>query len=194
MKLLIVDDSRAVTLIISQILKNLGIQDLEIKTAEDGNSALDVIADWRVDLIFTDLYMPGMNGLQLMHTIVREGLKIPVCVITTEGVEEKLAAVRAAGAMHIIHKPFEEEDFKWVITSYFRLYNPEYALAPMGGRAEPSDSIFTEIANIKKLLHNLCRQTIDVSEALPVPFDTTEQPFVIGLFDDDEKKFALYVF
>src|SRR5208283_3959871 len=98
-KALVVDDSRAVRMILSRTLKELGY---EVREAANGREALDVIESERnsVDLLVTDWNMPEMNGLELLKQLRRnpEFSSLVVVMVTTETEMDHIAAALDAGA------------------------------------------------------------------------------------------------
>lgn len=103
---LIVDDAASIRATVSIALKGAGYQVLE---ACDGNDALAKLGGVRVNLIISDVNMPGMDGITLLKRL-REGAAtryLPVIMLTTEGSDEKKAQGKEAGAKAWIVKPFD---------------------------------------------------------------------------------------
>jgi two-component system, chemotaxis family, chemotaxis protein CheY len=105
--ILIVDDSKTARMIIKRCLEIVGYPDIVFFEADDGTSALDFLKSHKVDIIFTDLKMPNMDGKDFVKALKCEACTrdIPVVVITSMGntfVEDQL---RIAGARSIIQKP-----------------------------------------------------------------------------------------
>nr|WP_199064955.1 response regulator [Chromobacterium sp. ASV5] len=103
---LIVDDAASIRATVSIALKGAGYQVLE---ACDGNDALARLGGARVNLIISDVNMPGMDGITLLKRL-REGAAtryLPVIMLTTEGSDEKKAQGKEAGAKAWIVKPFD---------------------------------------------------------------------------------------
>lgn len=107
--LLIVDDSRMVRKIISVSLK--GEQHIKLYEAASGLDALDKLMEADIDLIFTDINMPNMDGLEFIKRCKEDdSLKeIPIIVITTEdGVEDRERAIEL-GASGFVSKPLDKQ-------------------------------------------------------------------------------------
>src|SRR6266700_2461701 len=101
-RILVVDDETQIT----RILKTtLTAQGYEVKTASDGESALNLAADWLPDLIVTDLSMPKMTGIELCRS-VRERSQVPIIVLSVRGEEKTKIDALDAGADDYITKPF----------------------------------------------------------------------------------------
>jgi two-component system chemotaxis response regulator CheY len=94
---LVVDDSAAIRKILTRVLRQTGMAIQTIHEAGDGQEALAVVAQHRIDLVLSDINMPKMDGLQLLASLKAspQWQEIPVVMITTEGGETKVAeAVR----------------------------------------------------------------------------------------------------
>src|SRR5882672_2106629 len=101
-RILVVDDETQIT----RVLKTtLTAQGYEVKTASDGESALDLAADWLPDLIVTDLSMPRMTGIELCRA-VRERSQVPIIVLSVRGEEKTKIEALDAGADDYVTKPF----------------------------------------------------------------------------------------
>lgn len=113
-KILIIDDSNSMRGILRSALSGGGFEIIE---AADGHEALATLDRQGVDLIITDVNMPGMDGI----TVVREirhrprTKSTPVLVLTTESGPELKQAGRAAGATGWIVKPFSPQQLRQVI-------------------------------------------------------------------------------
>jgi two-component system chemotaxis response regulator CheY len=109
-KALVVDDSRAVRMILARTLKGLGFETAE---AGDGRQALDLIqrdrSQW--NLVLADWNMPVMNGLDLLRNVRQDpGLdSVVVVMVTTETDIDQMATALDAGANEYIMKPFTTE-------------------------------------------------------------------------------------
>ena len=73
---------------------------LEIQEAEDGVSALQILKDWPADILLTDVQMPGMDGLELIHTAL--------------SLSPNLKPVTAV--MQILNMPARRSDLVWKTT------------------------------------------------------------------------------
>ena len=104
--ILIVDDSSSVRSVVGIALKGAGYEVIE---ACDGKDALSKMTGQKIHLVVSDINMPNMDGI----TFVKELKKIadykftPVCMLTTEAEESKVAEGKAAGAKAWIIKPFQ---------------------------------------------------------------------------------------
>lgn len=108
--ILIVDDSTFVLKSITDILKK---KDYNVLTAKDGLAGLDILnSGQKVDLIFSDLEMPKMNGIEFLENIkINPRFKdIPVLMLSSSNNRENYARVLKHGAIDFIKKPFLTEE------------------------------------------------------------------------------------
>jgi two-component system KDP operon response regulator KdpE len=101
-KILVVDDEAQITRVLRASLR---AHRYEVRTAADGESALDTFHDWRPDLIITDLQMPEMNGIELCREI-RKISPVPIIILSVKGEEKTKVEALDAGADDYITKPF----------------------------------------------------------------------------------------
>ena len=109
-KALVVDDSRAVRMILAKTLKELGY---EVREAANGREALEVIEAEKtaVTLVLADWNMPEVNGLDLLKQLRQnpELSRQVVIMVTTETELDQMAAALEAGANEYVMKPFTKE-------------------------------------------------------------------------------------
>jgi two-component system chemotaxis response regulator CheY len=109
-KALVVDDSRAVRMILAKILKELGY---EVSEAANGREALEVMEGEKavVKLVLADWNMPEVNGLELLKRLrqMPELSSLVVVMVTTETELTQMAAALEAGANEYVMKPFTKE-------------------------------------------------------------------------------------
>ena len=101
-RILIVDDERQITRVLSRGLSTKGY---DVHVAADGEAALQTFSDWRPDLIVTDLSMPNMNGLELCRRL-RAFSDVPIIVLSVKGDERAKVEALDAGADDYVTKPF----------------------------------------------------------------------------------------
>jgi two-component system, chemotaxis family, chemotaxis protein CheY len=116
---LIVDDSAVMRKVIERTLRQAGLTLLEVLQASNGEEALDLLrqdaaAERRLNIIFTDMNMPVMDGLTFLERKRSENLAlgVPVVIITTEGSQSLVLGAIAAGARGYICKPFTADQIK----------------------------------------------------------------------------------
>jgi two-component system chemotaxis response regulator CheY len=111
---LVVDDSAAIRKILTRVLRQTGMAIQTIYEAGDGEEALAVMAQHRIDLVLSDINMPKMDGLQLLASLKAspQWQRTPVVMITTEGGETKVAEAVRLGAAGYVRKPFTADQIK----------------------------------------------------------------------------------
>ncbi len=111
---MVVDDSAAIRKILTRVLRQTGMAIQTIHEAGDGEEALALMAQHRIDLVLSDINMPKMDGLQLLASLKAspQWRKVPVVMITTEGGETKVAEAVRLGAAGYVRKPFTADQIK----------------------------------------------------------------------------------
>jgi two-component system, chemotaxis family, chemotaxis protein CheY len=111
---LIVDDSAAIRKILQRVLRQADLPLGQVYEAGDGVEALKALGSQHVDLVFADVNMPNMDGLQLLSQIksADQWKHLPVVMVTTEGSESKVLAAANLGAAGYVRKPFSAEEFR----------------------------------------------------------------------------------
>jgi len=103
LRILVVDDEAPLREILSEMLEHQGH---EVRLAGSGHEALELFDAEKFDAVFTDIGMPGMNGLELSRSINERDSRVPIAVITGWGNEVDLQEQSAAGVNWIVAKPF----------------------------------------------------------------------------------------
>ncbi len=104
--ILIVDDEKNYTAVLSVVLEEEGF---ETYTANSAAVALDMLKVEDIDLVLTDMKMPGMDGLELLGRIKQKWPDIPVIMMTAHGTVDKAVEAMQKGAYTFILKPFDNE-------------------------------------------------------------------------------------
>ncbi|HEX9112240.1 MAG TPA: sigma-54 dependent transcriptional regulator [Terriglobales bacterium] len=94
---------------------NLGDDGFTTFSAEDAETGLKLLRENPIDLILTDLKLPGMNGLEFLQTIKRQNAALPVVVMTAFGSVETAVEAMKAGASDYVLKPFSLTEMRMVI-------------------------------------------------------------------------------
>ena len=101
-RILIVDDEPQITRVLRRSLTSHGY---DVRSAADGESALETFGDWRADLVVTDLSMPNVNGIELCRRL-RKLSAVPIVVLSVKGEEKAKVEALDAGADDYVTKPF----------------------------------------------------------------------------------------
>src|SRR5271165_3003246 len=93
-RILLVDDEPQITRVLRTSLSSQGY---DLRVANDGETALEIMKDWQPDLVITDLSMPNMDGLELCRRL-RSTSRIPIIVLSVRGEERTKVKALDAGA------------------------------------------------------------------------------------------------
>jgi excisionase family DNA binding protein len=116
--ILVVDDEEVVRLLFKETLEELGHK---VITAENATSALEVVKQQDLDLVFLDLKMPGMDGAELFHHIKAAKPRLPVAIITGYPDSDMMARALAQGPFGVMNKPFGESDIITAVNNFLRI-------------------------------------------------------------------------
>ena len=105
-KVLVVDDDPVVGRSFERVLAGKGYA---VITAASGPEALDKLRNERYDMLFTDIKMPGMSGLEVAERVKASQPWLPVVIVTGYGSEASEARAKAAGVCEFLHKPLSPE-------------------------------------------------------------------------------------
>lgn len=117
MRILVVDDSKAMRMIVSRVLRQAGHGDDAIEEAENGLQALEIIRAGVPDLVLSDWNMPEMTGIELLRTLRSEHIAVRFGFVTSEHTPEMREQAIEAGAAFLLTKPFTPDSFSEVLTS-----------------------------------------------------------------------------
>jgi two-component system, NtrC family, response regulator AtoC len=94
---------------------NLGEDGFTTYSAGDAESGLKLLREHSIDLVVTDLKLPGMNGLEFLQTVKRQSAALPIVVMTAFGSVETAVEAMKAGASDYVLKPFSLTEMRMVI-------------------------------------------------------------------------------
>src|SRR5713101_3776136 len=120
MRILVVDDEPQITRVLRTSLSSHGY---DIRIANDGETALEIMKDWSPDLVITDLAMPNMDGRELCRRL-RTKTQIPILVLSVRGEERTKVKALDAGADDYITKPFGIEELLARVRANLRRARP----------------------------------------------------------------------
>jgi two-component system chemotaxis response regulator CheY len=115
MKILIVDDSKAMRMIVKRTLKDAGFGDHTMVEAGNGSEGLEALRREPFDVVLCDWNMPEMSGLELLQVVMAEKLPVRFGFVTSESTPAMRQQATDAGAEFLIGKPFTKEVFQEVL-------------------------------------------------------------------------------
>ena len=116
MKILVVDDSKAMRMIVVRTLRQAGFGRHPTSEAANGKEALVKLSGSSFDVVLCDWNMPEMSGLELLKELRAKGSNITFGFVTSEGTPPMSQQAHDAGASFLIAKPFTVESFEAVLT------------------------------------------------------------------------------
>jgi len=105
--ILVVDDEPNYLIVLSELLRDEGF---EVFTAPSGKDGMTQVHEADLDLVITDMQMPGMDGLQFLDAIKETNSTLPVIMITAFAEVDKAVAAMQAGAYNYLAKPFSNDE------------------------------------------------------------------------------------
>ena len=156
--ILIVDDEKNYPPILSAVLEDAGFETL---SAYSGREALATIEASDVDLVLTDMKMPGMDGIELLELIKKKDPELPVIVMTAHGSVEKAVEAMQKGAYSYLLKPFDNEQLILYVNkanAMFRVVKENrhlrsavetrYSFGNIIGKSKPMSAVFEMIRKV----------------------------------------------
>jgi two-component system, OmpR family, response regulator ResD len=119
-RILVVEDDLTVAEVVVDYLRHAG---LEPRHALDGQTALDIAATWRPDLVVLDLMLPGVSGLEVCRRLRErqdEGVPLPVIILTALGEESDRVLGLESGADDYVTKPFSPRELTLRVQAVLR--------------------------------------------------------------------------
>ena len=117
LNILLVDDSETVRAVIAKTLELAGVPVNELYEAPNGKEALDILDNHWIDLVFADINMPVMTGIEMIDKMCENDLlkTVPVVIVSTEGSQTRIDMLKSKGIKFYLRKPFTPEQIKNVI-------------------------------------------------------------------------------
>jgi two-component system NtrC family response regulator len=156
--ILIVDDEKNYLVVLEALLRPEGY---EIITADNARSALRLIEESDLDLVLTDMKMPGVSGMELMEQCKKINPEVPVIMMTAYGTIEMAVEAMKKHAYDYITKPFQNEELKVTIKKALENYrlikenrrlsealSEKHKFSNMIGRSKPMLRIYDLIGKV----------------------------------------------
>lgn len=150
-RILLVDDNRVNQFLGKRLLKNIGIENVDL--CSNGIDALTKISEIKYDVLLTDIEMPGMNGYELSKAVrAQEQLKqLLIIALTGNASDEDKAQALESGINVFITKPYSPEELLSVLKKYFQ--NEQPALIEEK-RAESICAVKPELDQLYKIFNH----------------------------------------
>ncbi len=164
-RILTVDDSRAIRLIVA---KQLAPLNFEIGEAEDGNDGLKQLQAAKYDLVVLDVTMPNLDGPGMLGKMRESGDQTPVLMLTSESKTAIVAALMKMGISDYVLKPFKGEELKAKVLKALKLpadYAPGATAAP-AAPAGPMALVIDDMDNVHKKLRSMIPESVVLDTAL----------------------------
>ncbi|OQX23286.1 MAG: DNA-binding response regulator [Desulfobacteraceae bacterium IS3] len=155
---LIVDDEKNYPLILAAVLEEEGF---ETMTANSGHEAIEILKNSDVDLVLTDMKMPGMDGIELLENVKAKDPELPVIMMTAYGTVEKAVEAMQKGAYNYIMKPFENDSLVIYVKKAVAVYQmvkenrqlrsavkSQYSFGNIIGKSKAMTDVFETIRKI----------------------------------------------
>ncbi len=113
-KVLIVDDEEDMLWMLQRNLDS-GIPNIETFAAQSGNEALDILNNNEINLVITDINMPGMSGLELLTEVSSKWPDTKVIIMTAYPSNAFENKARKEGAVQFVEKPFDIQDMRKIV-------------------------------------------------------------------------------
>ena len=139
LQVLVIDDDAVVGRSFDRVLSDKGY---EVSTALSGEEALETLENSKFDVVFTDIKMPGMDGLEVTERIKARCPWTPVVVITGYGTEDNEVKASVLGASGFVRKPLTPEMIENITLK--AVHDTESANDAAG---QPVDAIEAEVAS-----------------------------------------------
>lgn len=186
MRILIVDDSKAMQFILRRGMETCGLENMDLKVAGSGAEALDIIRKWRPELILSDWHMPEMTGIELLEAINREMLSINVGFVTTETSAERVKLAKDAGAKFILNKPFKDDALHQAVKPFLRTTTADDQASLADDPGESKQVLLPTEEAISKILKIASKKDVDVNTVDALPYHNGWVPCLLGLFSAQE--------
>jgi PAS domain S-box-containing protein len=177
-RLLIVEDQPENRLLLRSLLEPLGF---ELREAGNGQEALALFEQWHPNLIWMDIRMPVMDGLEAVRRIraTKAGADITIIALTAHALEEERTPILTAGCDDLVRKPFREQELFDALARHLHL-KFIYGEAPSQERTQETSGLALHPEQLDALPAELLR---DLRQAV-IELDTDRTHALIGQVTD----------
>ena len=133
-QILVVDDEPNLRRVLSAQLSRDGY---DVHTSEDGEQALQMLAEHHIDLVITDLRMPKMDGMELLRRSLAMEAELPIVMITAHGTVDNAVEALKTGAFDYITKPFDQTEVRAIVRKALKTRDLSAVDATPSAQADP---------------------------------------------------------
>lgn len=207
-RILVAEDKAESRRLMVNLLEDVG---LEVREAAEGEEAISVFEEYRPHLIWMDMRMPVMNGLEATRRIkaTEAGKSTVVIALTAHALEEEREPILAAGCDDLVRKPFREEEIFELMAKHLGLKylyerdpkeeNPiqpereltaaQLAALPAGLRRELHDAVLRlDPSRILKVVEKIAERDASLGAALRTFTDNLDYPRLLQLLEQEDPK------
>ncbi len=149
LNVLVVDDDPSIRNMLSIVLKK---ENYNVYIAESGEKALENIRKNKIDMVISDIKMPGMSGIELLGRIKKIRKDIPVLMITAYTSTDDAIEAMKLGAEDYVSKPFNLEELKIVISKAFNKKNLENEIIDLRSKVKDINEFESIIGNNSRMM------------------------------------------
>ncbi|HEB76359.1 MAG TPA: response regulator [Nitrospirae bacterium] len=161
-RVLIVDDDESIRCVLSDMVRSAGPYQTDI--AMDGLDGLRKVRHDEYDIIFTDIKMPRMGGLEFMQEVRKQDPMIPVVVITAYSYLETAVSAMKQGAADFITKPFTFNDIRHILSKVIRERELIKSFACNGNKDAVVEALNSELYKRLQEINTLFTLSIELDE------------------------------
>ena len=181
--ILVVDDSRAMRMLMGHYLRQLGYGTSAILEAPDGARALEMVRMHGPTLVLSDLYMPGMDGLELWRRIKADPALDPRFGLVTCAADKPTRMLAADAGVHfMLTKPFSEDRLEDCLRQAFSRRAANLRTGPVHVAVPEDASVFSIRLLVQKLIRT--RNKVEPAPHL-LELDSLQRPVVARYVLDD---------
>ena len=147
-KVLIVEDELHALMGLAELVSGWGYR---TETARDGMEALERVQEWLPGIIVTDLKMPRMDGIQLLHRLAEQSERQSVVVLTAQGNIERAVEAMKLGAYDFIQKPVDPTRLRTILANASRQRDTERELEVTRRKLRDTGALGSLVGSSKKM-------------------------------------------
>ncbi len=190
MKVLVVDESDAISRIITNYMKNIGYLEADYLYSKDGNQAIDMILAEHPDLVIVDQFAPFLSGAKLIKTLRAQGNEAKFILISVESDSTLVEELNQLGGAVFLKKPFTESELKIAASNLFQTEKSE-----LDHRVQQlQNSLDQTIAGLNRLMKGLAGEQFDITNRNFDASDLSVPPFYACSMQNNNKiNFVIYL-